>query len=119
MQKTLFAELPGREKFLIADPDRLFAAVWAVLARYQENDLEPGAEHWQADTRYMRPRLVEDIRQEWLRIVGRAELFPWHDDFVVHVWVSSRKCSKAAKVDICQALGIQIPSKWSGAGEQE
>lgn len=118
-QKLLFAELPGREKFNLADPDNLYKAVWAVLARYQEANLKPGAEHWQADTRYARPALVADIRAEWLTIIGADELFPWHDDFVVYAWVSLRKCNNAAKREACEALGITVPKKWQEPEQQD
>jgi hypothetical protein len=95
-----------------ANPENLWTAAFVVLARYQREGKEPGAECWQADTRWKRPILIEDIRAEWLSIVGGDYLFPWSDDFVIDIWVSMRKAQKYAKAAFCEELGIEVPAKW-------
>jgi hypothetical protein len=95
-----------------ADPNRLWTAAFLVLVHYQREGLEPGAEHWQADTRWKRPKLINDIRDKWIKQLDAEHLFPWSDDFVVDVWVSLRKATKPIKVMLCQRLGLSIPDKW-------
>ena len=101
-----------------ANPENLWTAAFVTLARYQREGKEPGAECWQADTRWKRPLLIEDIRKEWLSLVGGDYLFPWSDDFVIDIWVSLRKAPKIAKVALCDELNIEVPSKWK-VGDQE
>lgn len=117
--RKLFQKLDiSNDKKSRADADILWAAVFIVLTRYQRDGKEPGAEHWQADTRWKRPLLIEDIRTEWLSIIGGDYLFPWSDDFVIDIFVSQRKATRAAKVAICEELGIEIPAKWAPANEE-
>lgn len=99
--------------FELANTDNLRHAVFHVLYRYQVDGKEPGAEYWQSDTRGSRPILIEDVRQEWCRWLGREEPFlPWHDDYVMLSWVALRKIDVWKKRELCNFYGLAIPEKW-------
>lgn len=100
------------DKFERSDPDNLFKAIFFVLVRYQRDGKEPGAERWQADTRWHRPQLVNDIRDEWIRIIGEEQILPWHDDYILDCFVSLRKAEKSKKVATCEFYGIDVPAEW-------
>ena len=130
--KMNFATKPtksGEDKFDLSDPDNLFQAMFVVMVRYQhaaktELNSEPGAEHWQSDTRWMRPILIADIRKEWLLLLGKPKgrtfhLWPWHDDYVLYCWTGLRKVSKPQKRQLCDWFGLAIPSKWLGDGKSD
>lgn len=95
-----------------ANPEDLFRAVFVVLARYQREGLEPGAEKWQSDTRRYRPELVGDVLVEWSTAYGDDTLFPWHEDFVASMWVAARKLSTREKCELCETYAIEIPKEW-------
>ena len=104
----------ANDKFDLTDPDNLFQAVFRVLVRYQADGLQPGAEHWQSDTRWKRPQLVADIRKAWLDVMGADVLFPWHDDYVLYCWVAVRKLGNAEKRLLCEWFNVETPAKWAG-----
>lgn len=105
----------GDDKFDLCDSDILYAAVFVTLHHYETSGLEPGAERWQADTRWFRPQLVGDIRSTWLELLGRNSppLFPFHDDYVVDCFVSLRKVNEEKKRACCAFFGLPIPLGWS------
>jgi hypothetical protein len=80
----------------------------------------PGAGKWESHTRKYRPQLCEYIAKEWSNIVKReVSDFPFHDDFVVLVWVDYRKEKEKDKQDIRDALhgvGKVSPKKWGEPG---
>ena len=107
------------DHFALSDADNLLQATFRVLHRYQMEDMKPGAEHWQADTRWKRPQLVADIRAAWLDIMGADCLLPWHDDYLVYCWVGLRKCGNAHKRSLCEFFDLPVPEKWMSGRETE
>lgn len=117
--KDLFAKPDvGQDKFDLSNPEPLFEAMFRTLVLYQETGKQPGAEHWQADTRFKRPELISDIRAEWLIAVGQDALMPWHDDYLIYCWVSLRKLNKPQKVALCEWYGIEVPRKWTSGDDE-
>ena len=109
----------GRTAFEIGDTEPLRIATFRVLVAWHERDWQPGAEKWQSDTRKWRPVLIDAIRHEWERIVGKDQaVFPWHDDFVMLGFVAIRKMSVTQKRDMCKYLEMQIPAVWSSDKER-
>lgn len=104
---------PGsnRDVFAMAEINNLYIAMVHTLAWYQRNEMEPGAERLVADTRHCRPRLLEDIRAVWMRILG-DDVFPWHDDYIVYAWAKLRRLNNPQKVECCQWLGVEVPAQW-------
>lgn len=103
----------SEDKFERADPENLFEAVFLTLWSYEKQGKKPGAECWQADTRWKRPALIGDIRDAWLTIVGGDYLFPWHDDFVVDCFVALRKCTNPVKAELCKYFNREVPGRWA------
>lgn len=89
--KTRFTKLDK------ANPELLLESVAIVNARMEANRQFPGAERWQGDSRKYRPRLIAWICEEWERLAKCDEVFPWHDDYVIEVFVSFRKLPKEKK----------------------
>lgn len=114
--KSLFKR-PEFVKANKAEPDLLLHAVAIQMARYEQERKQPGAEKWQSDTRRYRPTLVSDIMDEWARLAGTDEVFPWHDDYVLEVWVSFRKMVKPLKVQWFEYYGIPVPKSLVENGE--
>lgn len=102
----------SEDKFDRANPENLFNAIFIVLARYQREGKEPGAERWQADTRWYRPKLVNDIRDEWVSLIGSDHILPWHEDYIIDCFVSLRKAQKHIKVAVCEFYGLDVPADW-------
>jgi|WetSurMetagenome_2_1015567.scaffolds.fasta_scaffold38137_2 hypothetical protein len=94
-----------------ADPDILLNAVAVVQAKFEAENRKPGAEKWQADTRKYRPLLVAEIVAEWERISGCDEVFPWHEDYVLDVWVSFRKMKDQQKQLMWEHFGVSVHRK--------
>lgn len=104
-------------KFDFGSVEPLYDSIFRVLHRYQSENMEPGAEHWQADTRHMRPKLVNDIREEWQVAINQYALFPWHDDYVVSCWVAMRKATNSQKRELCKWYDLPIPHQWELSDE--
>jgi hypothetical protein len=90
----------------------LFIAMFHTLAWYQRNGMEPGAERLVADTRHCRPRLIEDIRAVWMKVIDGDDVFPWHDDYIVYAWAKLRRMTVSQKIACCEWLGVEVPEKW-------
>jgi len=82
-----------------ADPKYLVVAVMDIHDDFQRDGQKPGSEHWTTDTRYYRPTMCDAVCQRWCELTGRDTAdFPFHQDFVVQVWVMFRKESESNKV---------------------
>lgn len=102
----------------LAEPDLLLRSVFTVLARYQIEGLEPGAEHWISESRRYRPKMIGDVFDVWSALTGTDVLFPWHDDYVASMWVNIRKLRNDVKRELCKFYGLDIPDKWKSGEEQ-
>jgi hypothetical protein len=95
-----------------ADPQLLAAACMHVLADMYRNGEEPGAEKWQNCTRRCRPELVARIHDRWRMLAGcdTGDIVPWHDDFIIEVFVFCRKMQGPAKTAGWMEFGVAPPS---------
>ena len=112
---SLIREPDFRSALDKADPELLWRSVAGVMASYYTHHLQPGAEKWQSDTRIWRPKLIGDITAEWSHHTGTDVVFPWHDDYVLEVWVKFRKLTKDLKRDHWQHFHIVLPPQWTEA----
>jgi len=95
-----------------ASPEMLFRAVFATLCEYQQTGRKPGAEHWMQDTREYRPLLVRDVIAAWREAAPGATVFPWHEDFVLRLWVKTRKLKNVTKRSLCEMFDVPVPDRW-------
>lgn len=111
-QVSLIPEPDFSSALAKADPKLLWRSVAVVMARYYTNKLQPGAEKWQSDTRAWRPKLVAEIAAEWSRHARTDVMFPWHDDYVMDVWVKFRKLTDPVKQAHWEHFCIELPPQW-------
>ncbi len=91
-------------------------AMFRVLVEWENTGKRPGAECWQSDTRHKRPELVDAIRREWYREIGKEDLiFPWHDDYVLSCWVDLQNLERSEKQQMCDWLNIEVPEAWKAS----
>ena len=114
---TSFRELvTDWDKVERSDPISLVEAIARVQHQYTCDGMEPGAEHWQSDTRRQRAKMIEDVYQAWLVVLPeqlrrKAYIMPWHDDYVTDMWVAFRKKDKSERRQMWELLGLPWPSQ--------
>lgn len=81
-----------------ADPVALVKALLLVMDRRWDRNSKhndgPGSEKWTLSTRKFRPQLVQEIEEEWCKLNGVSldeDLFPYHESYVIRLWVALRK----------------------------
>lgn len=118
-QNTIISKPPILDAMSKADPEILLHAISIVMSRYYSENMEPGAERWQSDTRRYRKDLIEDIFMQWSSLAGTDEIFPWHDDFVAEMWVKFRKQDRCLKRKSWDYFGVRLPASFSESDGNE
>lgn len=90
-----------------ANPENLMECVARVYERYMGEGKSSGSDKWTMDSRVYRPQMLHDVYLEWVTLVGNDGIFPWHEDYVCHLWVNVwRKADRLKKAEYCEELGI-------------
>lgn len=74
-----------------ADVCWLLQAVAETRIVYDSDGREAGAAHWEWDTRHHRPNMIADVEARYRELSGNRGPFPFHGDYVVHLWIKCRK----------------------------
>ena len=97
---------PFRKLTDVSNPDILMRAIIRTYERYDQDGLKPGSEHWTSDTSRYRPKMIEDVFQDWSAAVETDKHFPWTDDFIGHCWIAWRKLKSGDKNNMRVSLGL-------------
>lgn len=78
-------------------PELLLKAIIRAREEMEEKQqfgLKPNSDRWGYDFSHFRPTLVGYVRKIWADLTGQQPFeFPFNDDRVIHMWVSTRKDS--------------------------
>lgn len=74
--------------------------------RANRNSDGPGAEKWAWSTRLHRPAIVREIMHVWCELAGcdaEDDVFPFHESYVIRMWVEVRKFGSDKKERLISA----------------
>lgn len=90
----------------VLEPGLLLRSIISVFSRYERDGLKPGAERWTNNLRHYRPQLIADVINEFCSASGTLPSeFPFHDDFIVRLWIGFRKLDPKSKAYVREQIG--------------